>query len=331
MGKPPGGETSVEGRLAPAETARAGPRGAFLPPAGEATPAGSRGCPAPAFAGLGQSSSGREGAGRGGGSRLRGEARGTAEQGAGGGSSAASPGGATPPEGWGRGTARPRAARGAGHSTGWGGRCGGRQPAGRLLGGAAPAPPPPPPAAIQRATAAVSTGFPRSRLSLPEPACAPGRGRPILPVPAGARSPSPPGKGGGGGSCLGNRLLGATRGGGRRGDKHLRGGGMGGNVPANPPCPPPCPGHPPFTASPPPGASRFSVWKSRAGSVEKSPFASHSGSRVWAEFQGVCGRGRQCQHLWSLVACRPRSLSYICAVSRHAHLWLIKTYFPMYS
>ncbi|XP_069645657.1 basic salivary proline-rich protein 4-like isoform X2 [Haliaeetus albicilla] len=113
--------------------------------------------------------------------------------------------------------------------------------------------PPPPPAAIQRATAAVSTGTPRSRLSLPEPACAPGRGRPILPVPAGARSPSPPGKGGGGGPCVGNRLLGATRGGGRRGDKHWQGGGrgMGGNVPANHPCPPPCPGHPPFTAPPP--------------------------------------------------------------------------------
>ncbi|XP_039411557.1 AMME syndrome candidate gene 1 protein homolog [Corvus cornix cornix] len=66
-----------------------------------------------------------------------------------------------------------------------------------------------------------------------------------------------------------------------------RGETMGGNVPAHHRCPSPAPGNRSISPPSPPllDASRLLVWKKQPGSVEKSPFSSHSGSGMCAEFE----------------------------------------------
>lgn len=114
----------------------------------------------------------------------------------------------------------------------------------------------------------------------------------------------------------------------RRGERDGR------NVPANHPCPLPALGKRSIPRSfplhsPLPGTSRPSVWESRAGSVEKSPIVA---PECVLNFK-VCVGGGGSTSIYGawLPSLPPSSLFYICAVSRQAPLWLIKTCFPMYS
>ncbi|XP_061307729.1 uncharacterized protein LOC133268521 isoform X1 [Pezoporus flaviventris] len=198
-----------------------------------------------------------------------------------------------------------------------------------LLCGAAPVPPPPSPA-IQRATAAVSTGLPRSRFSLfALCACLLSRLWPLhLPCPglSPLSLPDRERQQRGWAPCVGNRLLGAMQGGGHHGDKHLRSEGWAEmfllitHAPSLP-----WVKHPPFI--PPFPALLGSLYGNHEMARWKNLLSSHSGSRVCAEFQGVCVGGEGSDSIYGAWC----PLPYICAVSSHSRLWLIKTYFLMYS